>query len=128
MSYLLDTQVFLWWLENNLALPLKVVQLIENMENELFLSVASIWEINNKANLGKLELPSNRKEFLLAQLKENSIKILSINLEHILEFSTLPRIHNDMFDRLIVAQASIENLPIISRNNIFKEYKIKTVW
>lgn len=128
MKLLLDTHVFLWWIAGDPRLPSKINEIIRNVENKLFLSAASGWEIAIKANLGRLQLPSELKDFISEQLVINDIKSLPIQMKHALHVYTLPNYHRDPFDRLLVAQSQIENLPLITADAQIARYPVKIIW
>src|SRR5437868_256194 len=104
MTYLLDTHSFLWFINDDKELSATAKMLIEDPENVIFLSVASLWEIAIKVSLGKLDVPSPFTEFMLEQLHENNIALLGIKPEHLGVVVMLPFYHRDPFDRLIIAQ------------------------
>jgi len=127
-AYLLDTHTILWYSENNENLSLKVAKIISNPDNELFVSIASFWEICIKISIGKLQSTINIDE-LYHYLEQNNINILPIKLEHLNIVKSLPLIHRDPFDRLIISQASFENLIVLSRDNNFELYEdITVIW
>ena len=118
MNYLLDTHTFLWFLDRNNNLSGKARRIIENTENSKFISIASIWEIAIKMNLGKLKLDIKLEELKEGILK-NNFKILPLDFEHLIELSKLEEIHKDPFDRIIIAQAISEKQVIISKDSNF---------
>jgi len=131
MKYLIDTHIFIWFVENLPNLSQSIKNLIEDENNEIFISIASLWEISIKTSINKLQL--NRKyEEILDVLKDNSIEILPINFSHTVENNKLPFHHRDPFDRIIVSQAIVENLDFISADEIFDDYlkdkSIKRIW
>lgn len=128
MRVLLDTHVFLWWITDAPQLPPHVRDLIADGGNELFLSAASCWEIAIKAQLGKIMLPTRPDVFIADQMAANAIQSLSVESSHALRVSLLPPHHRDPFDRMIIAQSQLENLPIITSNPFFPKYKVKTIW
>jgi PIN domain nuclease of toxin-antitoxin system len=128
MSYLLDTHTFLWFINDDPALNPSAKNLIETPEQNLYLSIASLWEMAIKVSLKKLELPSPFTEFVLQQLHENNIMLLAIKAEHLGVVVKLPFHHRDPFDRLIVAQSQSENLAIISRDSVFDAYGVQRHW
>jgi len=93
----------------------------------LFLSVASLWEITIKFQIGKLKLNISLED-LFNYIDRNQIEIIPINFEHLLTLSELPKHHSDPFDRLLISQAIAENLILISRDKQLKKYKIKQIW
>lgn len=128
MKYLLDTHVFLWWITDNPKLPRAVREIIEDQSNLLYFSTASIWEIMIKADLNKLQLPGNPREFIKEQLALNTIRIINITMDHAFGIYGLAEIHKDPFDRLLVAQAKVENLGIITADDFIRKYDVITYW
>lgn len=124
---LLDTNAFLYFINNDSALSKKAKSLLES-EVDLLISVASLWEIAIKFSIGKLSLPDSFGNFIPAQLQQNDIEILPITLPHLEKVSTLPFHHKDPFDRLIIAQSIVENLPIVSSDAAFDSYGIERIW
>jgi PIN domain nuclease of toxin-antitoxin system len=127
MNLLIDTHTLIWFIEGSPELSKNARNLIENIDNPCFASIASIWEIAIKVSLGKLEL-KNPFEKLGSLMWENSIDLLPIRYEHTKELITLPFHHKDPFDRLIIAQAKIEKMPIVSKDSNFKYYDVEQIW
>ena len=126
MTYILDTHTLLWYLHDSPELSSKARDLINNSQL-VFVSVASLWEIAIKRNIGKLELDESITQ--IAKLcQQKDINLLPIKPQHLDQLEALPRFHNDPFDRLIIAQARCEKLAIITRDNIVPRYDITTVW
>jgi PIN domain nuclease of toxin-antitoxin system len=98
------------------------------MNNDLFLSVASLWEIAIKMSIGKLKLLRSFEQIVPAQLEENFINILPIELNHLSQIIELPFHHRDPFDRLIIAQGMTEGLPVISSDASFQMYPVEVIW
>ena len=126
--YLLDTHTFLWFINDDKALSASAKGLIENPENILYLSIASVWEMAIKVSLGKLEVSSPFAEFIEEQLRENNITLLEIQISHTGLVSTLPFYHRDPFDRLIIAQALAENFSILGKDGVFDNYGVARYW
>ena len=131
MQYLIDTHVFLWFVSNAKELSKIAKNTIENGNNEIFISIASLWEISIKTALGKLTIKGDY-ESVIDDLNDNSIQILPINFAHTVEQNRLPFYHRDPFDRIIVSQTIIENMDLISDNAVFDDYlkgkSIKRIW
>jgi len=127
MNFLLDTHTFIWFINGDRSLPDKSVRQIKNIENQCFLSIASGWEIAIKMKLGKLQLSSDFDKITDICL-QNEIELLPITFEHILENNKLDFHHRDPFDRLIIAQAIVEKLTILTKDENFKLYKVKCAW
>ena len=128
MKALLDTQIFLWWITADSRLSHKVRELVANTANELFVSAASGWEMAIKARLGKLKLPADPATFVAKQLALNAIKSLPVEMGHALRVYSLPKYHRDPFDRLLVAQAQIEGLSIVTADAQIARYPVKCIW
>jgi len=125
---LLDTHAFLWWISDAPQLSQKARQIIGNGENALFLSAASGWEIAIKTRLGKLKLPADITSFIAEQLSVNAITPLPIQMKHALHLNSLPDFHRDPFDRMIVAQAQVEGLPVLTADPQLAGYSVQIIW
>ena len=128
MKYLLDTHTLLWFLQGDKKLSDKARQLIDNPRNSKFLSIVSLWEIAVKVSLGKLVLDKSFERLFPEQLHFNRIQILDITVDSLIKLTTLPFHHRDPFDRLIIAQALVEDLPIIGADAAFDAYGISREW
>ena len=128
MRYLLDTHTLLWYLSGDEQLSSRALELIEDRSNERFISIASLWEIAIKASLGKLPLDKPFERLFPERLSFNNIKILHITVDHLVKLTTIPFHHRDPFDRLIIAQGMVGNLPIISIDRAFDTYEIIREW
>ena len=126
MEVLIDTQSFIWFFENNSRLPVSVRLFMEN-RSSIMVSIASFWEITIKANLGKLIVPEGIS-VLMDKALSKGFKILPIEREHLIALSTLELIHRDPFDRIIIAQAIAEKMPIVSSDDVFKQYPVNCIW
>jgi len=123
MNLLLDTHVLLWWLDASPTLSEKATSAIADGSNLVFVSAAVIWEIRIKQALGKLEIPSNFRQVLDRQ----PFEIPGITAEHAHAVGDLPAHHRDPFDRMLIAQAKVEGFAIVTRDSIFKEYKVPII-
>lgn len=128
MKLLLDTHAFIWWDSAPNKLSPQILTLCQDDANEIIVSVASVWEIQIKSQLGKLRLKLPLEEIISTQQKANNVQILPITLPHILALDGLPMHHRDPFDRLLVAQTNIENVVLVSRDKIFEQYSVKLLW
>ena len=126
--FLLDTHVWLWMNGEPEKLNERAREILTNPTHELFLSAASAWEIAIKAATGKLQLPQPAERYVQKRAKANRVRDLPIRREHTLRAGTLPHHHKDPFDRLLVAQAAIERLPLITADRGLKAYGVWTVW
>ena len=128
MRALLDTNVFLWFISGNEKLSVDARTYIADLNNDLLLSTASLWEIANKTSLGKLELINPFDQLISDQLEQNDIDVLPIELNHISEIINLEFHHRDPFDRLIIAQGITEQIPVITCDSLFGKYPIEVIW
>ncbi|MEW6380158.1 MAG: type II toxin-antitoxin system VapC family toxin [bacterium] len=128
MKLLLDTHIFIWWSSEPDRLSPKVLTLCEDIKNSLVLSVASVWEMQIKLQLGKLKLQLPLQELIESQQQTNNMQILPIGLEHVLELHNLPSHHNDPFDRMLIAQANVESAYLVSKDEIFGKYEVNLLW
>jgi PIN domain nuclease of toxin-antitoxin system len=120
---LLDTHFLLWWLADDPALGEQGRELISTAENLVLFSAASIWEIRIKQAIGKLDLPD---DFANA-LAEQAFEPLAVTVAHAHAVTELPLLHRDPFDRMLIAQARVEQLTILTRDRIFGEYDVRTI-
>lgn len=127
MKLLLDTHAFLWFLLDDVRLSIPARTAIEQTEI-LYLSPASHWEIAIKIALGKYALPEPFTQFMARELTDNNMTILPIEINHTAQLTTLPFHHRDPFDRLIIAQALAEKLPVVSTDSQFDAYGVKRIW
>ncbi|GCA75762.1 hypothetical protein MiTe_02598 [Microcystis aeruginosa NIES-2520] len=128
MQLLLDTHSFIWWSINSEKLSLTRQDLLFDRNNRLFLSVASVWEMQIKLQLGKLQLNPSLQELIKNQITINNLEILSIDLAHIWTLATLIHYHKDPFDRLLISQSITEIMPILSIDEIFDRYPVQRIW
>ncbi len=128
MKLLLDTHTFIWWDSAPSRLSPRALQLCQDANNELLLSVASVWEMQIKLQLGKLRLERSLPDLVEGQRRVNGMDILPIRLEHVLALEQLPAHHRDPFDRLLLAQACVENLVIVSADPVLARYSVDVVW
>lgn len=128
MRYLLDTHSLIWFFAGDLKLSEKAKELIENEDNIKYISLASVWEMGIKQSKKKLTLAYPLEEYIERKLDFQDFQLLPITLKHLGKITTLPSHHNDPFDRLLIAQAMIEQVPIISVDGVFNEYEINCIW
>ena len=128
MKYLLDTQVLLWFVNGDSKLPKKIIEQNINTEHQIIVSHVSIWEIGIKHSIGKLTLRENLDYFIYNEIASYNFSLLEIQLSHIIQTSFLPHHHCDPFDRLLISQSIIENIPIISSDSTFDHYGINRIW
>jgi PIN domain nuclease of toxin-antitoxin system len=128
MKLLLDTHAFLWFITDAPSLSSKARELIEDSDNDITLSVASLWEMAIKVSLGKLTISQPLNMFMAQQLHLNAINLLNISVDHAAMVATLPFHHRDPFDRLLVAQAIVERLSFLSVDTVFDAYGVDRKW
>jgi len=128
MRPLLDTHSFLWFISGSPNLSRTARTLIEDAANQPFLSVASLWEMAIKLSLGKLSLGEPFEVLIPRQMELNGINLLGIEIEHTAVVARLPFHHRDPFDRLLVAQAVVERMPIVSADAAFDAYEVERLW
>lgn len=128
MRSLLDTHTFLWFITGDQRLSAMARNVIEAQDSEILLSIVSIWEMAIKAGLGRLPLPSPIRALVPQHMVENSIGLLPLALDHALGAGSLPHHHRDPFDRMLVVQARMEEMPIISADAELDRYGIHRVW
>lgn len=123
MNLLLDTHALLWWLDDHPTLSTTAKTAIADTENLVLISAAVIWEIKIKQSLGKLKIPRNFRKVL----DEQPFERLSITAEHAYAVGELSAYHRDPFDRILIAQAKVEGLTIVTRDDHFKKYKVSII-
>ncbi len=128
MRLLLDTHSFLWFIAGNVSLSPTARTLIEDVDNQPLLSMASLWEMAIKLSIGKLSLGQPFETLIPEQMRLNGIELLQIETAHVMVVAKLPFHHRDPFDRLLIAQAMVEQIPIVSGDPAFDLYRIKRLW
>jgi PIN domain nuclease of toxin-antitoxin system len=128
MKLLLDTQSFLWFISGSPKLSESARQLIEAVNNQPFLSMASLWEMGIKVSLGKLTLDQPFDTMIPEQLAQNGIEVIQIEFPHVAVVANLPFHHRDPFDRLIAAQANVEGMSVVSSDEMFDTYGVTRLW
>ena len=127
MNLLLDTHIFLWLNEQPEKLSVNILQHCEDSNNSLYLSYVSPWEIQIKSQLGKLALDEPLQTMIQTQQQENNLQLLPIRLTHIYALADLPHYHRDPFDRLLIAQANIEDMSFVSVDGNIADYPVKLI-
>ena len=125
MKLLLDTHTFVWWDSDPSRLSSSALQACQNQANTMMLSVVSVWEMQIKTQLGKLKLNMPLAEIIRNQQQVNGVQILSMTLDHVLALEDLPVHHKDPFDRLLIAQANVEEAVLVSSDSAFSEYSVQ---
>lgn len=128
MKVLLDTHAFLWAITADERLSAAARQVFLDGATQPLLSVASLWEIAIKVQIGKLPLPEPADRYLLDQLSRNAIQTLPVLASHALALFRLPPLHRDPFDRLLVAQCQVEGLPLVSGDAQLRQYAVEILW
>jgi len=128
MKLLLDTHTFLWWITDDPQMSDKALELMADSQNNLYWSAVSSWEVAIKYALNRLPLPDTPAIFLPAELGKNRIESLPVMDAHACQAGLLPRYHRDPFDRMLVAQAQVESLGIISNDSQIKLYDVNIYW
>lgn len=128
MRVLVDTPVFMSWVEGDRALPVKARAALANQENECLISLVSAWELAIKAGLGKLKLAVPVKRYVVEHVAANGFRMLDIQMAHVGRVETLDPHHGDPFDRLLIAQALEEKLPVVTADPVFRKYGVKCIW
>jgi PIN domain nuclease of toxin-antitoxin system len=125
---LLDTHAFLWWIGDDPRLSRRAAALIADGANQVQVSAASAWEIAVKKGLGRVEIPEPIDRFLIAQLEANAFLPLPIHMRHALGLASLPDVHRDPFDRILVSQAVAEGLTLVSEDPMLRRYPVAVEW
>lgn len=128
MKILLDTQAFIWLCSDDRQLTKTAKKTFLNEKNSFYLSLASIWEMSIKCSLGKLTIRPSLERFILNELQENNIQRMDIHFQHVIKVKSLPFHHKDPFDRLLAAQAIIEEVALLSCDTVFDKYNVKRIW
>lgn len=125
MRALLDTHTFLWWINDDPRLSQRCRKIISDGGNEVLFSAVSAWEIAVKSRHGRLDLPGEAEPFIREQVSQNRFEVLPIDLTHALRVALLPDHHKDPFDRMLVAQAQVENLTILTVDPEIARYPVR---
>lgn len=128
MKVLLDTHTFLWWNTDDVRLSTRAREVIADGKNEIFVSAASAWEIAIKTKRGALILPDTPETYVASRLRQNRFQALPIQFSHALHVFNLPDYHWDPFDRLLISQSQLENLPLISADAEIRRYEVVVLW
>lgn len=119
-GYLLDTQIFIWWMEGGSRLPAKIKSILQDPKQNVSVSVASVWEMISKQQKGKLKTPYD----IEGGIRAAGFRLLSIEIAHVLEVRVLPFYHKDPFDRLLIAQARAENFTFVTADAKIRQYSL----
>jgi PIN domain nuclease of toxin-antitoxin system len=127
MKLLLDTHAFIWWDSDPAQLSARALAALRDPANEVWLSVASVWEMVIKAQLGKLALRVPLAD-IVSQQQGNGLRVLPVTLAHALGVEGLPAIHKDPFDRVLIAQANAEGAELVSADHVVRQYPVRVLW
>jgi len=127
MKLLLDTHAFIWWDSDPARLSAPALAALREPANEVWLSVASVWEMVIKAQLGKLTLRLPLADIVMQQ-QANGLQILPATLAHALAVAGLPAVHKDPFDRILIAQANVEGAELVSADQVVRQYPVRVLW
>jgi PIN domain nuclease of toxin-antitoxin system len=128
MNYLLDTHAFIWWNENSTKLPAHVRQTLSDRSNQIWLSHASVWELQIKIQLGKLKLGAPLADLIDQESRVNRLRLLSISYDDIMKLDSLAMHHRDPFDRMIIAQALTGGFHLVACDSEFSAYGVPLFW
>ena len=128
MNLLSDTHTFIWTFSNTKKLSATAAKEFKNPANQIFLSVASVWEMQIKIKLGKMVFNDTLANIINEQQTVNNIQILPVQLSHALYLENLPLHHKDPFDRLLISQAIVENMTLVSAAPEFAKYQVNLLW
>ncbi|HEY3129795.1 MAG TPA: type II toxin-antitoxin system VapC family toxin [Acidobacteriota bacterium] len=128
MRFLLDTVTFLWIISDRPELSDQARELSVDPDNEIYLSAVSVWEIAIKHSLGRLKLAESPERFIPIQRAKHGIESLPLDEESALHVSRLPRLHHDPFDRMLICQALIHGLVILSPDQLLSQYPVRVSW
>jgi PIN domain nuclease of toxin-antitoxin system len=125
---LLDTHALLWWLSDDAALSNRARKFIANTQNSPIVSAASAWEIGTKVRIGKLPSAVNLAANFEGYLEREGLELLSISPDHAIRAGLLAGLHKDPFDRMLIAQAQAEGIPVITNDRVFDDYGVHRIW
>lgn len=128
MNLLSDTHVFIWSFSNTKKLSPTVTNAFRNPSNRIFISVTTIWEMQIKIKLGKMIFKDTLENIINEQQAINNIQILPVELSHALYLENLPLHHKDPFDRLLISQAIVENMTLVTADAEFSKYQVNLLW
>ena len=128
-SVLLDTHSFLWWTsQHGTRLSPPARDAISAEDSEVVISVVTAWELAIKSSAGRIDLPEAVDRFIPRRIRRYRLRVLDVTLEHALRAASLPTIHRDPFDRMLVAQAQVEGIPIVTNDPAITRYDVETIW
>lgn len=127
-TYLLDTSTFIWWITDSASLSVAAKKIISDAKNKILVSSISGWEIAIKAKLGRLKKIGDPELSIPFHIKRNNFEMLDFSMSAALKVFNLPILHQDPFDRALIAQAAVLEIPIISADTIFNKYAVEVKW
>ncbi len=128
MRLLLDTHTFIWFDASPDQLSADAQDILHDPNNDLLLSIVSVWEVQIKAQLGRLDLRGDLAGIIREQQQINGIELLPITLPHVLALSELPPHHGDPFDRLLISQARVEDVILVTKDENISRYRVNVLW
>ncbi len=129
MRVLLDTHVFLWWAsERGARVSEPAREILSDGANIVAISLASVWEIAIKVSGGRMDLPAPFDRYLPDRIRDHGFELLPIQMSHALQVGGLPPIHRDPFDRMLIAQAQVEGIPLLTADPAITRYDVETIW
>jgi len=128
VKLLLDTHTFLWSVGDDPRLSATARQNISDPSNDLFISIASLWEATVKITIGKMRVPGDSIDYLLHRATQTGVTTLPILSMHLQQLQKLPMLHRDPFDRILVAQSMVEKMPVVSVDSQLRQYPCKILW
>jgi PIN domain nuclease of toxin-antitoxin system len=128
MRVLIDTHAFLWWDVDDERLSIHAHDVMQNGRTQVFVSAGSIWEVAIKATKGRLELPTDIRSYISDRLRRYRWTPLAFAAAHAVQAASLPPIHGDPFDRVLIAQAQLESLPLVTTDPAITRYDVETIW
>jgi PIN domain nuclease of toxin-antitoxin system len=128
MRVLIDTHAFIWELLADHRSSRKAIEVMRSKEYDLVFSIVSLWEVSIKIKLGKLNAIGSSVAYIREQMNEYGMELLPLQYEHLLQLENLPLHHGEPFDRLLIAQAITEGLPILTHDQHFPKYPVKLIW
>ena len=128
MRAMIDTHAFLWWDLDDARLSERAAELIADGSNDVVVSAGSIWEVAIKATKGRLDLPADLERYVSDRVRRYRWSVLPIDGRHAVRAASLPRIHDDPFDRILIAQAQLESMVIVTTDAAITRYDVETIW
>ncbi|MFN8372891.1 MAG: type II toxin-antitoxin system VapC family toxin [Anaerolineae bacterium] len=128
MKLLLDTHTLLWWDGVPTRLSTKALKLLQDPSSRLYISIATLWELQIKVQLGKLQLRVPLNQIVQEQQRDNRVQMLLVKPAHIYALDGLPLHHRDPFDRMLIAQAQTEKAVLVSQDAVFSQYPVSVIW